>query len=265
MEIEADGSAPEVLERGIDAAFDAVARVHRLMSFHEEGSDIGRINRYAATEAIAVDAWTIHVLRRALALFEITGGLFDCAVGSELMRCGLLPSQGLDGVEPGTSRSLILLPANRVRLSAPIAIDLGGIAKGFAVDRAVTVLRGHGIRDAVVNAGGDMRVIGASARTIHVRCTGQRPVLQPAGLLQNGAIATSEAPTTIARSVPPVRSCSRSNGAGSVYSVVAPNCLLADALTKVLIQTHDTDHPCFARLGACAFITSREGCDLQAH
>ena len=78
------------------------------------------------------------------------------------MQRGVLPSRDLEHVERGTFSAVELLPDNRVRFSAGIAIDLGGIAKGFAVDRAIATLRGHGVREAVVNAGGDMRVMGAS-------------------------------------------------------------------------------------------------------
>ena len=262
VEIEANGRPDPVLETAVNAAFEAVARVHRLMSFHDAGSDVSRLNRRAAYEPVSVDRWTATVLRQARRIFGATDGLFDCAVGHELMQRGSLPSQDLDHVESGTFSAVELLPDNRVRFSARIAIDLGGVAKGFAVDRAIAALRGHGVRDAIVNAGGDMRVMGKTARPIHVRCPTDDPCLVPAGLLQNGAVATSSAMATVARG--PARFARQSeatrSGAARIdrkaYSVVAPTCLLADALTKVLVQVGDIHADCFGYFGACAFITS---------
>jgi thiamine biosynthesis lipoprotein len=270
VDIEATGCADPVLDRVVNAAFEAVARVHRLMTFHDADSDVARLNRRATDEPVSVDRWTATVLRQARRIFEATDGLFDCAVGHELMQRGLLPSRDLDHVERGSFSAVELLPGNRVRFSAGIAIDLGGIAKGFAVDRAIATLRAHGVREAVVNAGGDMRVMGETARPIHVRCPTDDPCLVPAGLLQNGAVATSSAMTTVAKG--PARRAGQSHSMRSgapcidrkAYSVVAPTCLLADALTKVLIQVGDIHADYFGYFGACAFITSAAAVDCRA-
>ncbi|HTO62619.1 MAG TPA: FAD:protein FMN transferase [Bradyrhizobium sp.] len=254
VEIEAAGLAEPALARAVEAAFDAVARVHRLMSFHDGESDVSRLNRYAAFEPVTVDGWTAKVLMRARMLFDATDGLFDCAVGHELICSGRLPSQGLSHVESGSFSAVALQSDNRVRFSARIAIDLGGIAKGFAVDRAIATLRAHGVREALVNAGGDMRVIGDEARTIHIRCPGREARAVQAGLLRNAAIATSGAAATIVKQ----RGRPASPGSHDAYSVVAPTCLLADALTKVLVQTQDAHAGYFARFGAIAFVTSAD-------
>jgi len=268
VEIEANGAAD--LERAVSAAFEAVARVHRLMSFHDAGSDVSRLNRRAACEPVSVDRWTATVLRQARRVFDATSGLFDCAVGYELMQRGLLPSQELDHVVSGSFSAVEFLPDNRVGFSAEIAIDLGGIAKGFAVDRAIATLRGHGVRDAVVNAGGDMRMMGEAARPILVRCPTDDHRLVPAGLLRNGAVATSSAMATVARDHARIAGSSAPARSGptavdrNAYSVVAPTCLLADALTKVLVQVGDIDADYFRHFGACAFITSTAAIDQKA-
>jgi FAD:protein FMN transferase len=255
VEIDAAGLAAPELERAVEAAFGAVARVHRLMSFHDPESDLSRLNRYAASEPVAVDRWTAKVLRKARTLFDETCGLFDCAVGYELMRSGRLPAQGLDNIESGTFAAVEFMSDDRIRFSAPIAIDLGGIAKGFAVDRAIATLRAHGVREALVNAGGDMRVTGETARTIHIRCPGLDGRAVQAGLLRNAAIATSEAAATVMKQR---RRSVSSLHARHAYSVVASNCLLADALTKVLVQSADASAGYFSRFGAIAFVTSAD-------
>jgi thiamine biosynthesis lipoprotein len=68
-----------------------VSLVQRLMSFHDAGSDVGRINGAALQTPVAVHPWTARVLRRAAAFHAASNGLFDCTVGFELMRRELLP------------------------------------------------------------------------------------------------------------------------------------------------------------------------------
>jgi thiamine biosynthesis lipoprotein len=261
VEIEADGLTAPALERAVNAAFAAIERVHRLMSFHDALSDVARLNRHGPFESVTVDRWTAKVLRSARMLFDATGGLFDCAVGYELMQRGLLPSEALAHAESGSFSAVVDLGEDRFRFTAPIAIDLGGIAKGFAVDRAIAILRAHGVRQAVVNAGGDMRVIGPAPQTVHIRCPGEDGRLLRAGLLRNAAIATSAAPATIARGAVTGFGAEAQDRA---FSVVAPTCLVADALTKVLVQLGDPAAPCFAAWGAIAFITQAATAHEQA-
>jgi thiamine biosynthesis lipoprotein len=257
VEIEVDGVGQIGAERAIADAFEAVSLVQRLMSFHDAGSDIGRINRAAFRTPVTVHPWTARVLRHAQAFHAASNGLFDCAVGFELMRRDLLPSADLDHVSAGDFNAVHLGGDRSVRLTVPVAVDLGGIAKGYAVDRAVASLRAAGIRHATVNAGGDLRVMGEIDQPIHVHIPNRG--LLPAGYLRNGAIATSSSVATVSRS-----GAQRSPGSamdGRAYSVVAPSCIVADALTKILVQTGEPQHPCFGRFGATAFIS---GDDLRS-
>lgn len=261
VEISTEGSPDGVLERAVDAAFGAVELVQKLMSFHDPDSDLSRLNRFAATEAVDVHPWTARVIERALRLYHVTGGLFDCTVGAELLRWDLLPDHGFADLQPGRLSAVAMVARNRIVFRSAVAIDLGGIAKGFAVDRAVAVLRRHGVRTAVVNAGGDLRAIGPEATLVHVRDPLDRTITRPAGLLRNGAIATSSGAETlkVVHGAPvsalvdvntrePITDC-------DAYSVIAPTCCVADALTKVLAQVKRADIPCFERLGATGFVT----------
>ena len=264
VEIEVTGLCNPSLERAVNAAFEAVARVHQLMSFHDPLSDLARLNGDAPFQPVSVDRWTGKVLRQARMLFDATRGLFDCAVGHELMQRGLLPSEGLAHVKSGTLAAVEHLDNNQFRYSAPIAIDLGGIAKGFAVDRAIATLHAHGVGDALVNAGGDIRVIGPSAQPVYIRCPGEEDQFVRAGMLRNAAIATSSSLATIARSDAVRSTPAASTRDYCAYSVVAPTCLIADALTKVLVQLCDPSASFFAAFGATAFITSDETIEGKA-
>jgi thiamine biosynthesis lipoprotein len=169
VEIAVDGVAGAQAEDAIDAAFAAVARVHALMSFHDSESDLSRLNA-AAGSAIAIDAWTYTVLRTARELNRHSNGLFDIGVAPVLQRLGMLPAAPANSCtrrEPLSRDGFELLPDGLGRLKPDVRIDLGGIAKGFAVDRAVAALQERGIPSGLVNAGGDLKVFGANAHTIH--------------------------------------------------------------------------------------------------
>jgi thiamine biosynthesis lipoprotein len=172
--------------------------------------------------------------------------------------------------EAGDFSAVKFLPGHRFAFAARIALDLGGIAKGFAVDRAIAVLRAHGVREALVNAGGDMRVMGKTAQPIYIRHPTEPSQLLLAGTLENGAIATSSPVATL--NVVEGREASALLSAPTrtpiveraSYSVVAPTCVVADALTKVLVQVGRTDAPYFERFDASAIIIPAAATDRKA-
>ena len=173
VEIEVAGAAKSDTIAAIDAAFDAISLVHRLMSFHDPESDVSRLNREAGVRPTRVHAWTFQVLEAAIEMHRRSSGVFDVAVAPALQAMGLLPSPNGDPTilpEPFFADAIELGPEQTIRFRSPrVTIDLGGIAKGFAVDRAVDVLRGDGLSSGLVNAGGDLRAFGQERHTVHVR------------------------------------------------------------------------------------------------
>jgi thiamine biosynthesis lipoprotein len=157
----------------IDDALDVLRHVDRTMSRHRPASDVGRVNEGAATEAVPVGADTARVLREAVSWAEATEGRFDPC----LARATVLWDDPARRTPP--NRAAYARLAERrlyraldvdtfdgrpaVRLTdADAGVDLGGIAKGWGVDRAASVLRSHGIGDALVNVGGDLVALGRS-------------------------------------------------------------------------------------------------------
>lgn len=240
VEVRVYGPSPPALERALASAFVAIERVHSLMSFHDADSDISRLNREAADHPVEVAVETYQVLEMAAKIHVASGGLFDISVGSELVKRGLLP---LLSCHAGCSRSAtaedIELLANRqVRYRRDLLIDLGGIAKGFAVDQAIDAITCvGGATHAIVNAGGDVRVFGSSSEPIHIRHPLSDGCLLPAVELHNAAIASSAAQALWSGCaqvhVNPHRVEATPSFAG--VSVAAPSCMVADALTKVLM------------------------------
>ncbi|HXV08996.1 MAG TPA: FAD:protein FMN transferase [Burkholderiales bacterium] len=242
VEIAARASEPEPLACAIEAAFATVAQVHRLMSFHARDSDVSRLNRWAWRTALRVHPWTYAVLQEAQRVARASGGLFDVSVARILVARRLLPAPRGARVPDRRAccRDIRLLSGFRVRFDRPLLLDLGGIAKGFAVDRAVQRLRSAGVESALVNAGGDLRCFGAAVQRVHVRDPRAPWRLLPLAELSNGAIATSAAYFTrqrragrdVCAQVDPRGG--RGVPAGSV-SVAARRCITADAWTKVLL------------------------------
>ncbi|HLX23815.1 MAG TPA: FAD:protein FMN transferase [Usitatibacter sp.] len=233
VEISCRGEASRCLP-AIEAAFDAIARVHALMSPHEKGSDLWRMNEGAHRAPVRVDAETTYVLETALALHRESGGAFDVAAGSR-----------------GTSGDIRLLSGNRVRYSWPMRVDLGGIAKGYAVDRAIAELAARGVTRATVNAGGDLRVLGDDAELIHLRDPGAPARLHPALTLASGAMATSAGYFSRAIVDPATGIASEERDSASV---VAPTAMLADALAKIVLLRGAGSRPLLERYNAHALV-----------
>jgi thiamine biosynthesis lipoprotein len=259
VEIRVSGG-PEAVAAAIAAGFAAVARVERLMSAHRPDSELSRLNRMGHCRAVRVDRWTYAVLAAAQRFSRASGGLFDCTVGSALARHGFLPRQ-LERAGAAGQSDVLLLPGRRVRFCRPLALDLGGIAKGFAVDKAVEALRAAGIKAGAVNAGGDLRVFGPAAEPVHLRDPARPGRLVPVGWLAEGAIATTASyfarrrcaggwavPVVDPRTAAPLAARRRS------VSVIAADALTADALTKPVMLEGAASAALLARCGAHALI-----------
>src|SRR4051812_20273150 len=91
VDLQARAADEITLARAFDAAFAAIARVHRLMSFHDPDSDISRLNREAFDRAVIIDGWTWNVLRAAQEFARESDGAFDITVGRLLATWNYLP------------------------------------------------------------------------------------------------------------------------------------------------------------------------------
>jgi thiamine biosynthesis lipoprotein len=244
--------------RAIDAAFREVALVQCHMSFHDPASDVSRLNGAALRRYVTVAPQTLDVLREARALAEASRGCFDITVAAELVRWGLLPAlPARDLPEPhGSWRDIELGPDGRVRFHRPLCIDLGGIAKGYAVDRAVDRLRNMGASQGCVDAGGDLRVFGPATEPVWLRsdARGERFL----AMLEIGDASVASSSGRLAqrrRHGPHVHGVRRQPvGSRHFVSVVAKQCMIADALTKVVLAQGRRAEPLVRRYGAIAHL-----------
>ncbi|HEV8419426.1 MAG TPA: FAD:protein FMN transferase [Candidatus Udaeobacter sp.] len=267
VEITARGDSEAKLHSAIDRAFAAVARVDRQMSFHHPASDISRINREAFQRKLTVDPWTWRVLQAAQKLSHESDGLFDITVARKLMQWNYLPRR-YRNVNEGNWRDIALEKNCTVRFRQPAIVDLGGIAKGFAVDRAVEALKRAGVRSGVVNAGGDLRVFGLKSELVHLRRPDKPMQLASAINLRERALATSgiyfarkKRGREVVTSLLDGRTCRSSRKLISV-SVAASSCMTADALTKIVFILREKSQPLLARYHADALLLERDGAPL---
>jgi len=252
-----------IAQAAVQAGFDAVARVHDAMSFHAPGSVLSRIHRDAWRAPLPVDAGTLRVLRAAVALSRATDGVFDCTIARRLVAEGRLPRpEGAPAPAPGADwRAIDLSRPGHVALRAPVWIDLGGIAKGYALDAAAAALRRAGAWGFRVDAGGDLRIRMPAPEPVHVRHPSTRARVHALGHLRDGAVATSapyDDESGVWCGIVDPRAAARRAPTASV-SVFAERGLWADALTKVVSLAPDLVSRLSARLHATAVVLREDG------
>ena len=232
------GMGGDALLRWADAAFApawrTLAEVEGALSAFLPASDVARFNAAPAGAELPVGAHAAAVLRAAAALGRESGGLLDVTLGTGAGAWAITIGEG---------------GARLAKRSAEVRLDLGGIGKGYAVDRAFHALRravGPG-RGVWVNAGGDLRASGVEL-PVSLRDEargGARPFLR----LRDGALATSDF-SAAARA----RLAGAGPGAARHVTVLSPRCVWSDALTKVVALSGRADHPLVARHSAVAWL-----------
>jgi len=150
--------------------FSRIREIENLMSVNIPASDISRVNLYAGKSYIQVHEDTFKVIDRAIFYACLTYGAFDPTVGPLINLWGIgkgnarIPPRGeIEQVLPLINWSNIVLDfnTNSVFLKQEgMSLDFGGIAKGYAADAAVEVLKKAGINRALINLGGDIFVLG---------------------------------------------------------------------------------------------------------
>ncbi|MFL6601435.1 MAG: FAD:protein FMN transferase [Steroidobacteraceae bacterium] len=171
--VEATSTSAEAAEAAVEAAFAAIVQVDRRMHPQSADSDLARVNDAPLHTPIKVHSSTRELLDLARRLNTLSGGVFDPC----------LPSR------PGRLQD-IEVADGQLFCHAPVTLDFGGFAKGYAVDCAVQVLMDHGCTAGLVNAGGDLRVFGAHTESIYLR--GPAGELTQIGI-SNAALAVSHA------------------------------------------------------------------------
>jgi thiamine biosynthesis lipoprotein len=187
------GDDREHLAAVAEAALDEVVRIERLLSRFDPRSEIARINREAGRRAVLIDRDVLGILTIAQAAWERTEGYFDVTAGR-----GTIAAVAVDA------------HARTVRFEQPdVALDLGGIGKGYALDRGAEIVRAQGVESAFLHGGTSSALALGSAEngrpwTVSVRDP-FAPAAEAAGLFQVGLEGCGF-------------SCSATRGAGQAVS-----------------------------------------------
>ena len=162
--IEAYGPAAGRLPLVLDKAFDEVDRIDRLMSHYKSESPLSQLNREAGRHEVAVDAELFDFIAEAMRYYRESGGAFDITVGPLMKAWGFFRGDGRVPSDESLATVLRHVGGSHVRLDPSartiafdepgVELDLGGIAKGYAVDRVAALLRQEGIVAALISAGG---------------------------------------------------------------------------------------------------------------
>ncbi len=172
VEIMISSGEPSLGVLALKKAFQEIEKIDRLMSTYRSDSEVSELNRQAGQKACRVSAETLTVIERAIYFSHLSGGAFDITI-APLVRLWNFRSQTVPAPEDikkalkkvGYQKIKINRALAEVYLSEPgMAIDLGAIAKGYAVDQACALLRQKGLTNYLVNAGGDLRSQGTKER-----------------------------------------------------------------------------------------------------
>lgn len=260
VELAAEGADAAALGVACGRAFARVAAVHTALSFQDPASELTRINRAAQHDWAALAPDLAAVFAAALDFARASDGLFDPSVAGWLVESGHLPRHPGFPTTAAPDWRAIELDGDRVRYLRPLLVDLSGIAKGYAVDAALAVLRDAGASAATVNAGGDLARFGAHAVPVRVRLPRHVTYSLPLAELTRGAVATSAQyfqPGTLLHPRNRALLC-----ADASITVFAPDCTAADALTKVVAADAQAATTLLGRHAAQAVVMDARGASV---
>lgn len=194
--IEAEGDRAG---EAVETAFAEIRRLDALLSTYRPDSELSRLNRTAAAAPVALSDETASLIRRALAYAAASDGAFDPTVGPLVKAWGFKhldykrPSEAqLAAARARVGYRHVRFDRGRLAFARPgMELDLGAIAKGYAVDRALSLLGARGMRRARVDAGGNQAVLGAGPWRFGVRHPRREGELLGVVTLAAGGLSTS--------------------------------------------------------------------------
>jgi thiamine biosynthesis lipoprotein len=248
VEVRADTAA------AVEAAFAAIETVHGLMSLHRSDSELSRLNRCGVQGPLPLHAWTAAVIARALFWAEASDSAFDPTIGGRMQAAGLIPRHpGEPEPDPQASWRDVRLAGGAAAFARPLRLDLCGIAKGFAADRAVEAMRAAGAERGLVNAGGDLAGFGQAWPLVAAEPRTRRPMARLS--LHGGGLATS----AVLPGRRGGRHLPRRGRAWISATVAAPTATDADALAKVALAAKAPVGRCLGLVGARALRLGGDG------
>ena len=231
IELSLSGDLEETELRDISVkGFEQMPRIEKIMSFHDETSELSMINRMAHESPVEISPEMSDVFGLGLRLSALSDGYYDLTIGACLVENELLPKI-LEGDRSQSTWRDLVLEGRKLTFNQPAAIDLGGMIKGYLVDMVASAL-GETV-DYSVRLEGHQRMSPWAQKNVSIRVPDPDYFISLECPMEESAVATSAPcfhdgsnPIFCPYSREPVR-------ASHSVSVFAESCMLADALTKV--------------------------------
>ena len=239
-----------------NSMFEEISRIHNLMSFHDQDSEVNLLNREAVSREIEISKDLQIVLSTALEISAHSNGAYDVTIASSLIDDGQLPDYGIE-TDKDANWQDIKLANGKVKFVKKLQIDLGGIAKGYAVNKAMEIADNNDC-DIVINAGGDLMMNQWKNKAVYVKNPADN--LKEVDLvMKNAAIATSASYNT--DKIHSIFSSfdKKPINDNSSISVFASNCMIADALTKIVFLDKKNCSKILNKFSAEAVVIDEQG------
>ena len=254
-----------------------VLRLHRLFNAFDPGSEVSELNRMAGEGFVRVSEETFRLLERAVRYSSLTGGRFDVTAGASAklfkraIKTGRMPSaEEIETAKDLTGyRDLLLDPARRTVMlrRAGQAVDLGAIAKGYAADGVIRLMRERGAQNALINLGGTVAVLGeprsvgvqdpfAATGTSFAKLKVQNRAVVSSGAYEQNALIRGE---RVHHIVDPRTGCPSKTPLAGV-TLISDSAEAADALATAAFAAEPTTALRFIQtFGAQAVFVTEEG------
>ena len=242
-------------KRAIELALKKIRDEEKNLSYYLASSELSRINQNAGKRWIEASPELFSLIKISLAYSQLTDGAFDIAFS-----CG------------GYKKIILDEKRKRIKFAQKgMALDLGGIAKGYIVDRIVKFLQKEGVKEGIVNAGGDLKVFGRKSYRIAIRNPFKKDVIARSPLeaddmaisevitVKNKAVCTSGLYERAGHIRNPKTGKPIANPLASV-TIIAPTAMAADALaTAVMVMGRERGEKLLQKLNFSYFLIDAEG------
>ena len=257
INISASKSDDQLVEMS-NKAFVRIKEIETLMSFHDKNSELSYLNKEAFKGPCSISPEMKEVLSQALSLSAKTDGIYDISIAPKLMEQDLLPHHDpySDINDFKGSWKDINLKDNIVEFNKDIQIDLGGIAKGYAIDQALSLIEDSD-SNISINAGGDLVMSDWQSKTARIKFSNKGDHIDID--MHRKALASSACYYLNGKSAIISPLTQKPVLSDDTISVFANNCMLADALTKVVFLQGEKALNLLEETGAIAFKTDKNG------
>jgi FAD:protein FMN transferase len=257
-------------ERAAEKALDEVVRLDRVLSHFSADNDLARLVRDGRSGFVPVNPSLYEVLQESIRISRFSDGKFDVTIAPLVQTWKQARAENRRPSDAEIASAKRCVGFEKIEIRAPdlvrlrsdcVALDLGGIGKGYAVDRAIAVLQSAGMTRALVNAGSSsVAAIGAPPDRTGWPVSLGSSEHGPTVVLRDTSISTSQQPDHRAGDIVDPQTAALVRNP-SVVSVIAPRAMLSDALsTTVLMLSVETSRQLLIRFdGVAAYWVSADG------